>query len=174
MLAGIICFRHTPKSEVTPFMRFTTRRLVSVSALLFVVWVVGTILSVVAGWPAQFGGPGNPNNVAGEFLSRGTALSPPLSVMVALVVFTLLASSRRWWGTIGVVGLCLLAVATFVGSMGEAFAPSTPDVPRAVLILSGVLGVVLCPILLLTAIMELGDRARARRQHGRAGASRRA
>lgn len=150
-------------------MRFTTRRLVSVSVLLFVVWVVGTILSVVAGWPAQFGGPGNPNNVAGEFFSRGTALSPPLSVMVALVVFTLLASSRRWWGTIGVVGLCLLAVATFVGSMGEAFAPSTPDVPRAVLVASGLLGVILCPILLLTAIMELVDRARARRQPSRVG-----
>ena len=148
-------------------MRYTTRRLLSVSVLLFVVWVVGTILSVVAEWPAQFGGPGNPNNVAGEFLSRGTALSAPLSVMVALVVFTLLASSRRWWGTIGVVGLCLLAVVTFIGSMGEAFAPATPDVPRAVLVASGILGIILCPLLLLTAIMELVDRARARRQPSR-------
>ena len=145
-------------------MRYTTRRLLSVSVLLFVVWVVGTILSIVAGWPAQFGGPGNPNNVAGEFLSRGTALSAPLSVMVALVLLTLLASSRRWWGTIGVVGLCLLAVVTFIGSMGEAFAPATPDVPRAVLVVSGILGIILCPLLLLTAIMELVDRARARRQ----------
>ncbi len=143
-------------------MRRTTRRLVSVSILIFVVWVVGTILSVVAGWPAQFGGPGNPNNIAGEFLSRGTALSPPLSVMVALVVFTFLAMSRRWWGTLGVVGLCLLAVTTFVGSMGEAFAPSTPEVPRAVLVTSGLLGVVLCPILLLSGIAELIDRARTR------------
>ena len=122
-------------------MRPTTRRLVSFAVLIFVVWVVGTVVSVVAGWPAQFGGPGNPNNVAGEFLSRGTALSPPLSVMVALVVFVFLARSRRWWGTLGVVGLCLLAVATFVGAMGEALAPATPDVPRAVLVLSGVLGV---------------------------------
>ena len=148
-------------------MRFTTRRLLSVSVLLFVVWVVGTILSVVAGWPAQSGGPGNPNNVAGEFLSRGTALSPPLSVMVALVVFTLLASSRRWWGTLGVVGPCLLAAVTFVGAMGEAFAPATPDVPRAVLVLSGVLGVVLCPLLLFFGIAELRDRARARREPSR-------
>jgi hypothetical protein len=67
--------------------------------------------------------------VAEEFLSRGTALSPPLSVMVVLVVFALLATSRRWWGALGAGGLCLLAVVTFIGSMGEVFAPSTPDVP---------------------------------------------
>ncbi len=87
--------------------------------------------------------------------------------MVALVVFTLLASSRRWWGTLGVVGLCLLAVVTFVGAMGEAFAPATPDVPRAVLVLSGVLGVVLCPPLLYFGIAELRDRVRARREPSR-------
>jgi hypothetical protein len=148
-------------------MRPTTRTLVSFAHLIFVVWVVGTVVSVVAGWPAQFGGPGNPNNVAGEFLSRGTVLSPPLFVMVALVVFVLLARRRRWWGTLGVVGLCLLAVATFVGAMGEAFAPATPDVPRAVLVLSGVLGVLLCPPLLFFGITELIDRVRARREPSR-------
>jgi len=148
-------------------MRPTTRRLISVAVLIFVVWVAGTIVSIAAGWAAQFGGPGNPNNVAGEFLSRGTALSPPLSVMVALAVFILLASSRRWWGTLGVVGLCLLAVLTFVGAMGEAFAPATPDVPRAVLVLSGVLGVVLCPPLLFFGIAELRERVRARREPSR-------
>jgi len=144
-------------------MRPTTRRLVSFAVLIFAVWVVGTVVSVVAGWPAQFGGPGNPNNVAGEFLSRGTALSPPLFVMVALAVFVLLARSRRWWGTLGVVGLCLLAVVTFIGSLGEAFAPATPDVPRTVLIASGVLGVIMCPALLYFGTAELIDRARAGR-----------
>jgi hypothetical protein len=145
-------------------MRPTTRRLVSVSALIFVVWVVGTVVSIVAGWPAQFGGPGNPNNVAGEFLSRGTVLSPPLFLMVALIVFILLVPNRRWWGMLGVVGLCLLAVVTLIGSLGEAFAPTTPDVPRAVLVASGVLGVVLGPALLLFGITELIGRARTRRQ----------
>ena len=148
-------------------MRPTTRRLVSVAGLLFVVWSLGTVVCIVAGWPAQFGGPGNPNEVAGEFLGRGTALSPPLSVMVALVVFALLAPSRRWWGALGAVGLCLLAVATFIGSMGEAFAPSTPDVPRAVLVLSGVLGLVLCSALLATGIADLIDIVRSRRQPSR-------
>lgn len=148
-------------------MRPTTRRLVSVAALIFVVWVVGTIISIVAGWPAQFGGQGNPDNVAGEFLSRGTVFSPPLALMVALVAFALLATRRGWSGALGGVGLCLLAVATLIGSLGEAFAPSTPDVPRGALVASGVLGVVLCPALLLTGIADLVDRVRARRRPSR-------
>jgi hypothetical protein len=141
-------------------MRPTTRRLVSVAVLIFVVWVVCTLVSILAGWPAQFGGPGNPNNVAGEFLNRGTALAPPLFVMVAFVVFVVLVPNQRWWGVLGVVGLCLLAVLTVVGSLGEALAPSTPDVPRAVLVASGILGVVLGPLLLFFGIAELRDRAR--------------
>ncbi len=148
-------------------MRPATRRLVSVAALIFAVWVAGTVVSIVAGWPAQFGGPGDPDNVAGEFLSRGTVFSPPLALIVAFVVFVLLAPNRRWWGTLGVVGLCLLAVITLVGSLGEAFAPSTPDVPRAALVASGVVGVVLCPALLLSGIAELTDRARVRRRSPR-------
>jgi hypothetical protein len=148
-------------------MRPTTRRLVSVSALIFVVWVVGTVVSIVAGWPAQIGGPGNPNDVAGEYLSRGTVLSPPLFLMVALIVFILLVPNHRWWGMLGVVGLCLLAVVTLIGSLGEAFAPTTPDVPRAVLVASGVLGVVLDPALLIFGITELIGRARTRRQPSR-------
>jgi hypothetical protein len=121
--------------------------------------VVSAVVSVAARWPAQFGGPGNPNNVAREFRSRGTALAPPLWEMVALVVFVFLARSNRRWGTLGVVGLCLLAVLTLVGSLGEAFAPDTPYVLREVLIASGVLGVVLGPLLLFFGIAELRDRA---------------
>ncbi len=121
----------------------------------------------MAGWPAQFGGPGDPDDVAGEFLSRGTVFSPPLALVVALVVFALLASRRGWLGTFGVVGMCLMAVATLIGSLGEALAPSTPDVPRAALVASGVVGVVLCPALLLSGIAELTDRARARRRPSR-------
>ena len=143
-------------------MRPTARRLVSVSVLICVVWVVGTVVSVVAKWPSQALGPGNPNNVAGELLSRGTPLSPPLPMMVAFVVLVILVPSRKWWGMLGVVGLCLLAVLTLLGHLAEALAPSTAQVPRAVLFASGVLGVLLCPALLVLGIMDLMDRAQAR------------
>ena len=69
--------------------------------------------------------------------------------MVALAVLTLLAPSRGWWGTLAVVGLCVLAGLTFVGSLGEALAPPTPDVSRAVLLASGVVGVLLAASLFL-------------------------
>jgi uncharacterized membrane protein YgaE (UPF0421/DUF939 family) len=87
--------------------------------------------------------------------------------MVTLVVFVLLAPSRRWWGTLGVAGLCLLAVLTLIGSLGEAFAPATPDVPRTVLVTSGVVGGILSVALLLSGIAELRDRVRARQQPSR-------
>ena len=53
-----------------------------------------------------------------------------------------------------------MAVFTFIGSLGEAFAPYTPDVPRAVLVTSGVVGGLLSVALLLSGVMELIDRAR--------------
>src|SRR4028119_2510524 len=43
---------------------------------------------------------------------------------------TLLACSRRWWGTLAVVVLCLLGALFVFGGLGEAFAPRTPFVPR--------------------------------------------
>ena len=142
-------------------MRMATRRLVSVAVLTLLVWTFGTVIAVVAGWPAQFGGPGDPGNVAGEFVGRGTAFSPPLLPMIALMVFIVLALSRRWWGAVGALGMCFLAVLTFIGSLGEAFAPSTPDVPRAVLVASGVVGGLLSAALLLFGTVELVDRAQA-------------
>ncbi len=149
-------------------MRPATRRLISISTLVLVVSIVGAVISIVAGWPAQFGGPGDPDNVASEFVYRGTALAAPLfPIMVLLVVFILLVPSQRWWGTVGVVGLCLLAVLMFIGSIGEAFAPHTPDVTRATLVISSVVGVVLSVALLVSGLMELIDRLRAGRQPSR-------
>jgi hypothetical protein len=43
-----------------------------------VVWGFGAFLSIVFGWPAPFGRPGAPDNVAGEFVGRGTATTPPV------------------------------------------------------------------------------------------------
>jgi hypothetical protein len=159
-------FREGKRGEA---VRPATRRLISVTFLALVVWTVGAVVSIVAGWPAQFGGPGDPNDVAAEFVTRGTVFAPPLfPIMILLVVFVSLVPSRSRWGTVGVVGLCLLAVLTSIGSFGEAFAPATPDVPRAVLVVSGVVGVLLSAALLLAGVTELIDRSRARRRPSRA------
>ena len=145
-------------------MRPTTRRLVRVAWLTFAVSLVGAVLALVFEWPTQFDGSGRPNITAREFVLQGTATSIPVVPWLALGVFAFLARSRRWWGTAAVVGLCLLAVLFFIGSMGEAFAGDTPHVPRAVLIAAGVAGGLLAVLLLLAGVTDLIDRMRTGRQ----------
>ena len=149
-------------------MRPTTRRLVLIAALIFVVSTLGLVLAIIFQWPTRFDGSGNPNVTAGEVVIGGTATSIPLGPWVALAVFAFLARSRRWWGTLAVVILCLLGVIFIIGGLGEAFAPPTPFVPRAVLIASGVVAGLLGLTLLPSGIADLVDRARTRRLPPRA------
>ena len=146
-------------------MRPTTQRLFSVCVLLFIVSVVGLVLALIFQWPAQLGGgSGNPNITAGELIANGTVTSLPLGPWIALVVFALLARSRRWWGTLAVLILCFLGALFVLGGLGEALAPSTPYVPRAVLVAAGVVYVLLGLSLLLSGIADLIDWARAARR----------
>ena len=110
---------------------------------------------------------GNPNITAEELAANGTVTSLPLYPWIALIVFALLARSRRWWGAIGVVVLCLLGALFIFGGLGEAFAPSTPYVPRAVLVAAGVVYGGLGLALLLSGSADLIDRARPRRRPSR-------
>jgi uncharacterized membrane protein HdeD (DUF308 family) len=93
--------------------------------------------------------------------------SIPLAPWIALVVFALLARSRRWWGTLAVVVLCLLGVLFIIGGLGEVFTPPTPYVPRAVLIAAGVVYVLLGVALVVSGVADLTDRVRASRQPSR-------
>jgi len=146
-------------------MRPATQRLLSVCVLLFIISVVGLVLALIFQWPAQLGGgSGNPNITAGELVANGTVTSLPLFPWIALTVFALLARSRRWWGSIAVVVLCLLGALFVFGGLGEAFAPSTPYVPRAVLIAAGVVYGGLGLPLVLSSLADLIDGVRARRQ----------
>lgn len=149
-------------------MRPTTQRLFSVCVLLFIVSVVGLVLALIFQWPAQLGGgSGNPNITAGELVANGTVTSLPLFPWIALTMFAFLARSRRWWGSLAVVVLCLLGALFIFGGLGEAFAPTTPYVPRAVLVAAGVVYGGLGLALLLSGIAELIDRARAGRRPSR-------
>ncbi len=143
-------------------VRPTTRRLVSVAAFIWVLSIVGFVLALIFQWPAQFViGEPDPNVTLGDFF-QGTVTSIPMVPWLALGLFALLATSRRWWGTVGVVGLCLLGVVFTFGGMNEAFAPPTPHVSRTVLVVAGVLYGILGLSLLLSGIAELVDRTRVR------------
>ncbi len=137
------------------------------AVLIFIASVVGLVLALIFQWPTQLGGSGNPNITAGELVAKGTVISLPLYPWIALTIFALLARSRRWWGTLAVVVLCLLGALFIFGGLGEAFAPSTPYVPRAVLVASGVVFGGLGLALVLSGIADLTDRARTRRRPSR-------
>ncbi len=149
-------------------MRPTTQRLFLVAVLLFIASVVGGVLALIFQWPAQLtrtleGGLGSPNVTVGDLITEGTVTSLPLFPRIAFTVFALLARSRRWWGTLAVVGLCLLALVFFAASVAEVEAPFVPSYPRAVLLISVAVYILLALMLLVTGVLELVDRARTRR-----------
>lgn len=142
------------------------RRVWSLCILLLALMVVGTVVAIVAQWPAQFGGRGDPNDVPSEFLTRGTALSPPLVPLILFAVGTALLVRRDSWAVVGMVLNILLSVAFIIGSVGEAAAAPSPDVPTGALMITGIAGGVLS-----LAVLVLGIRALAKRRTGAEDAS---
>ena len=117
--------------------------------------LVGAAVAIAAQWPAQFGGSGDPDDVAAEALTRGTALSPPLAPVIVFVVALVMSLRAGLLGKVGTVLLMLVTVVFIIGGLGEAFAPPTADVPRPVLVLSGLVGVVLRGLILVAATQRL-------------------
>ncbi len=149
-------------------MRPTTRRLFSVAVLINVASVVGFILAYVFQWPSEFViGEVTEHNVTLADIITGTVTSLPLAPWLALIAFTLLARSRRWWGTLAVIVLCLLGVVFMIGGYGEVSTPPTPYVPRAVLVTAGVVYGVLGLSLAVAGVIDLINRVRTRRQPSR-------
>jgi len=149
-------------------LRPTTRRLFSVAVLINMASVVGFILAYVFQWPSEFvRGEVTEHNVTLADIATGTVTSIPLAPWMVLVVVTLLARSRRWWGTLAVIVLCLLGVVFMIGGYGELSTPPTPHVPRTVLVTAGAIYIVLGLSLLVAGVIDLVDRVRTRRRPSR-------
>jgi hypothetical protein len=116
--------------------RLTTFALAAAAVLAL--QVVLAVVSIALNWPSQFDGVGT--DAGEEFVTRGTALAPPLLPMVVFAAGIALATREGRWRTLGVVLVCLMCTLFVVGSVGELRAEPTDDVPRAVLVASGVLG----------------------------------
>jgi hypothetical protein len=118
--------------------------LAPVSALLLGFWLIVTVVSIDHGWTAEFGDVGDPNDVSGEWASRGTLFSPPLAPMIAQALLTALALvQRRIWQLVAGAGLALLGVLYVVGGLGEPLDPVASDpgvVVYALLRLTGLVG----------------------------------
>jgi hypothetical protein len=144
-------------------VRSTTRRVVFVAALTLIVSIVGFFLAVIFDWPglARFGGPPSPNVTFSDIM-QGTLTSIPLPPMIALAVFAFLARSRRWWGTLAVVALCLLGVLFFFAALAEV--QPNPYVPPVVPVVAVMAYSILGLLLVLSGVIDLIDRARQRRR----------
>ena len=141
--------------------------------------IPGAVVSVIYRLPEDLtfdeAGAGNPDNVLGEILSgQGAALVAPLPPLIALIVFMALALSRRWWGTIGTVGVCLLSlfVAFFIfmeSVTGRVFPPSMSEIPVAAMV---ALFFIVLLLMQLSGIADLVDRVRTRKgERGLSGRS---
>ena len=121
-----------------------TKRLMVACGMFFAIQIPGAIVSVIYRLPEDLtfdeAGAGDPDNVLGEILSgQGAALVAPLPPLIALILFMALALSRRWWGAIGTVGICLLSLLVaffmFMESVTrEVFPPSVSEIPVVVMV----------------------------------------
>lgn len=116
---------------------------------------VGSVVSILARWPHQFGGHGNRDHMLSDFLRSGTALAPPLVVLVLFAIASLLIRRLDLWGTVACVVVLAISVLMIVGSLGEAFAGTTRDVPRVVQVFSGVWGTVAGVLLAVLCIRSI-------------------
>lgn len=103
-------------------------------ALWLLVAAIETAIAVAERWPAQFGGKGDPAKIATQWISKGTALSPPLFMQVAMVVALLLVTfaRRRSLAQSGSALAGLVGAIGIIGALGELLAMATPAVPRGV------------------------------------------
>jgi hypothetical protein len=131
--------------------------------VLVLVIAAEAVLSVVAGWPYQFGGHGNPHQVLADFATHGTALAPPLFLFVPLVLVALGLQLSRIWRVAAAILLVPVAALMTVGAAGEALAAATPDVPRVVQIVGGAADTILSAAMLITAVIALIGVVQARR-----------
>jgi hypothetical protein len=95
---------------------------------------IETVIAVLERWPAQLGGPGDPAKITTQWITKGTALSPPLFVLVgmALAVALLGLGRRRLALRLGSVLTVVMGAIGVYGTLGELFATRASDIPTAV------------------------------------------
>jgi hypothetical protein len=118
-------------------------RFIQLNVAVVAFHIVTTVICVALRWPAQFGGAGDPDNVAAEMWLRGTAIGAPVVLTIVLTLATLAAAKPGRIGTAGTTVIVLMSLLIIIGGSGEAFGAPSPDVPTAVLIFSGVANVLL-------------------------------
>lgn len=87
-----------------------------------------------------------------DFVSNGTAVAPPLTIIIAPPVIALLAGRQDRWGLVSAIVIIPVGVLMVIGSVGEALASATPDVPRTVQVALSTVDAVLSASLVVLAV----------------------
>jgi hypothetical protein len=139
------------------------KRLITSSILYMVFALIGAVIAIMENRPAEAGGFSTGLPVLRDFLyGNGTAMSPPLYMLIALALFTVLAPRRDRWGAVGVGGLTIAGLLFGVGALVEPilleiFNPLTFDLFKAVI----EAGLIIIPFLMM--IFGIREWARRRR-----------
>jgi hypothetical protein len=142
-------------------MRSMSRRqvLVAVVGALFALNIVGLIVSIAARWPTELDGAGDPDDVLGEFVARGTLLTSPLTTLILFAVFVLvLFTGGRLIGAAAAAGMIVTGILFTIGHLGEPLEPEMSDPPKAFLIAWRAVAVILSGSMAVLAAYELRDR----------------
>lgn len=141
----------------------TLRQLITSSILYMVIAWIGTTVAIIESRPARPLGLSTGLPAVQDFLyGIGTAMSPPLSMLIGQAVLTALALRRDRWGVVGVGGLTVAGFCFWVGALIEPilleiFNPATFDLVKAVL----EAGLIIIPLMMV--IFGVCESARRRR-----------
>lgn len=135
-----------------------TRSTAAVAPIVFAFVCVEAAVSILARWPYQFTGEGNPDRMLQDFLYAGTLLAPPLPLLLMFGATALLVRRKDRLGVIATIAMIAICAVMAVGSLGEALAPASPDVPRTIQLSGGCLGALLFAGLLTLAFVALLER----------------
>jgi hypothetical protein len=125
---------------------------------LIALHLVGLVISVSAGWPAEVEGA-DPKNVLGDSLSRGTLLSAPVIWIVLLAVYAPLAlKGGRWLASIALVGIIIVGAIYALSTVAEPREPELSDPPLGFLFAWRAVGVLLATAMAVVSSFELRDR----------------
>jgi len=119
---------------------------------------IEAIVSILARWPHQFTGQGNPDRVPREFLYLGTLLAPPLPLLLLFGLSALLTGKEDRLGFIATLGMIPMLAVMAVGSLGEALSAPSPDVPRSTQLAGGLFGALLFLALAMIATKDVSER----------------
>ena len=144
------------------FMMSSGKLMRSGSLVVLGIIILEAIVSLIARWPYQFNGPGAPDSVWPDFINNGTALAPPLVLIVVLALLTLGVHLSAWVQSLSGILLAVLALVMIVGAAGELLSPTSPDVPRAIQLIGGATNASLAVALLATTVGWLVARRRAK------------